>query len=216
MATRTRSPTRASRAPRWRRRKDARPEEILGAALAVFVQRGYAATRLDQVAKRAGVTKGTIYLYFPNKAALFKAAVRQSLVLNLERAEAAMAAHEGSAADALRLLLSTVWRTVGETNLSGIPKLIVAEAANFPEIARFYWEEVASRGLGLIASLVERGIARGEFRRVNARHATMSAVGGLLFAVIFKHSLYPVSGVTVDFQAYVDAHLETFLRGLAK
>ena len=203
-------------APRWRRRKDARPDEILAAALGVFVEKGYAATRLEEVGRRAGVTKGTIYLYFPNKAALFKAVVRQSLVLNIERAEQAVAAHQGSAADALRQLLSTIWRLVGDTNLSGIPKLIVAEAANFPAIARFYWDEVASRGLRLITSVVERGIARGEFRRLDARHATMSAVGGLLFAVIFKHSLYPVSGISVDFQAYVDAHLDTFLRGLAK
>jgi AcrR family transcriptional regulator len=184
--------------------------------LEVFVERGYAATRLEEVGRRAGVTKGTIYLYFPNKTALFKAVVRQSLVLNIERAEAAAAAHTGSAAEGLRQLLGTVWRTVGDTNLSGLPKLVVAEAANFPAIARFYWDEVASRALRLVASAVERGIARGEFRSVDARYATMAGLGPLLFAVIFKHSLYPVSGWSFDFQAFVDAHLDTFLRGLAK
>lgn len=201
--------------PRWRRRKEARPEEILAAALEVFAERGYAAARLDDVARRAGVTKGTIYLYFPSKEALFKAVVRQSLVLNIERAEAASAGHRGSAADMLRQLLWTVWRTVGETKLSGIPKLIVAEAANFPQIARFYWAEVASRALALVSSVIERGIAAGEFRPVNPRFATMSAVGPLLFALIFKHSLYPVSGLDFDFQAFIEAHIETFLRGLA-
>ncbi len=202
--------------PRWQRRKEARPEEIVAAALEVFVERGYAAARLEEVARRAGVTKGTIYLYFPGKAALFKAVVRQSLVLNIERAEAALAAHEGSAADGLRQLLRTAWRTVGETKLSGIPKLIIAEAANFPELARFYWTEVAGRALGVIGSLIERGIARGEFRRVDPRFATMAGVGPILFAILFKHSLYPVSGLDFDFPAFVDAHLDNFLRGLAR
>lgn len=206
----------AAKSPRWRRRKDARPEEILAAALDVFVARGYAATRLEEVGRRAGVTKGTIYLYFPKKEALFKAVVRQSLVLNLERAEAAMAAHGGSAADALRQLLGTVWRTIGDTKLSGLPKLVIAEAANFPEIARFYWDEVASRALRLIASLIARGVERGEFRPVDPRQAAMAGVSPLLFAVIFKHSLYPVSGQRFDFQAFLGAHLENFLRGLAK
>lgn len=208
-------PVARRRAPRWRRRKDARPEEILEAALDVFVTRGYAAARLDDVARRAGVTKGTIYLYYPNKTALFKAVVRQSLVPRLEQAEAASGAHRGSSADALRQLMWTLWRTIGETRLSGIPKLIIAEAANFPELARFYWNEVASRALALVGSLIQRGIARREFRRVNPRFATMSLVGPLLFAVIFKHSLLPVSGVQLDFSAFIDAHLENFLRGLA-
>lgn len=202
--------------PRWRRRKEARPEEILEAALDVFVTRGYAAARLDQVARRAGVTKGTIYLYFPSKAALFKAVVRRSIVVNIERAEAASAAHAGSAADALRHLVRDLWRTVGETNLSGIPKLIIAEAANFPDLARFYWTEVASRALSLFASIIGRGVAAGEFRRVNPRFATMSVVSPMLFAVIFKHSLYPVSGAAFDFPAFIEAHLDNVLRGLAQ
>lgn len=207
--------TRAPRRPRWRRRKEARPEEILDAALDVFVERGYAAARLQEVARRAGVTKGTIYLYYPSKEALFKAVVRESLVVNLERAEAAVAAHQGSAADALRNLLRTVWHTVGATKLSGIPKLIVAEASNFPELAQFYWTEVASRALNLFGSIIERGVEQGEFHPINPRFATLAGVGPLLFAVIWKHSLYPVSGLNFDFPAFLDVHLENFLRGLA-
>lgn len=201
--------------PRWRRRKDARPDEILDAALAVFATRGYAATRLDEVAARAGVTKGTIYLYFPGKEALLKAVVRRGIVPNIERAEAAYAAHTGSAADALRQLFGAMWRLVGDTRISGVPRLIVAEAANFPEIARFYWTEVASRALRLVSAIIERGIAGGEFRRIDPRFAAFSGVGPLLFAVIFKHTLYPVSGATLDFDAFAAAHVENYLRGLA-
>jgi AcrR family transcriptional regulator len=203
-----------SRPPRWRRRKDARPEEILAAALDVFVERGYAAARLDEVARKAGVTKGTIYLYFPGKEALFKAVIRGSVVPRIERAEQAVAEHRGSAAEALRALVRAMWQTVGETNLSGLPKLIVSEAANFPDLARFYWAEVAGRMLRLLVGIVESGIARGEFRAVTPRHAALAAVAPVLFAVIWKHSLYPVSGMDFDFRAFLDAHLENFLRGL--
>lgn len=201
--------------PRWRRRKDARPDEILAAALEVFVTRGYAAARLDEVARRAGVTKGTIYLYFPGKEALFKAVVRQSLVPNIERAEQMVAGAEDSAA-ALRAVVRRVWEVVGESALSGIPKLIVAEAANFPELARFYHTEVAGRMIRLLSGVIERGIARGEFRAVDPRYAAMAALGSGLFAVIWKHSLYPVSGVDFDFRAFIDAHLETCVRGLSR
>jgi len=217
MATTARTPKAKLRAkPRWRRRKDARPEEILAAALDAFVAKGYAATRLDEVARRAGVTKGTIYLYFPNKLALFKAVVRKSLVPNIERAEAGMRAHQGTAAEAVRHLLQTIWRSINDANLSGIPKLIVAEAANFPDVARFYWEEVASRALRLVTSAIQRGVERGEFRAVDPRAATMSGMAPILFALIFKHSLYPVSGLRFDFDAFIDAHVQNFLRGLAK
>ncbi|HXF95919.1 MAG TPA: TetR/AcrR family transcriptional regulator [Gemmatimonadales bacterium] len=201
--------------PRWHRRKNARPEEILEAALEVFAARGYAATRLEEVARRAGVSKGTIYLYFPGKEALFKAAVRRGLVPNIARAEALARGHAESASDALRALAHAVWDLVGESHLSGIPKLIIAEAANFPELARFYWAEVAGRALGLIGSLIEQGMARGEFRRVDPRFATLALMGPVFFAVLFKHSLHPVSGLNLDFRAFLDFHLDNFLRGLA-
>lgn len=210
-----RRPPKSVPPPRWRRRKDARPDEILAAALDVFVARGYAATRLDEVARKAGVTKGTIYLYFPGKEALFKAVIRGSVVPRIESAERAVAEHRGSAAEALRALVRAMWQTVGETNLSGLPKLIVSEAANFPDLARFYWTEVAGRMLRLLVGVVERGIAHGEFRAVTPRHAALAAAAPVLFAVIWKHSLYPVSGLDFDFRAFLDAHLENFLRGLA-
>src|SRR6266446_5005945 len=111
--------------PRWRRRKDARPEEIISAALEVFADRGFAATKLEDVARRAGVTKGTIYLYFENKEALFKS-------------------FPGSARELFERLVREYWRLVGETSLVGIPKLMMAEANNFPELARFYYEEVVT------------------------------------------------------------------------
>src|SRR5215469_6498156 len=117
---------------RWRRRKEARPAEILQAALACFKERGFAATRLEEVAARAGVTKGTIYLYYPSKEELFKAVVRGELLPNIERLEEALS-KPGPAAPLLDLLFSTWAREIAPSPISIIPKLVLAEAGNFPE-----------------------------------------------------------------------------------
>src|SRR5690348_7307526 len=126
-------------ATRWRRRKEARPAEILEAALGFFKERGFAATRLEDVAARAGVTKGTIYLYYPSKEELFKAVVRGELLPNIERMETALS--EPGPAAALLERLFTIWaRDFAPSPASVIPKLVISEAGNFPELARFYLE----------------------------------------------------------------------------
>src|SRR5437016_12266876 len=118
----------ATAKPRWRRRKNARPEEIISAALEVFADRGFAATKLEDVARRAGVTKGTIYLYFENKEALFKALIRQTIVPVIAQGEALAASFMGSARELFERLVREYWRLVGETSLSSIPRLMIAEA----------------------------------------------------------------------------------------
>src|SRR5689334_19895810 len=128
-------------AARWRRRKTARPGEIVGAALACFAEYGFAATRLDDVARRAGVTKGTLYLYFPTKEELFKAVVRQTIVPNIARGEAMVDEGAESAPAALARLVAA-WAEMTGTPAGAIPKIVLAESGNFPDIARFYFEEV--------------------------------------------------------------------------
>src|SRR5437899_10440928 len=135
-----RSPRPRARKPRWQRRKEDRPAEIVTAALAEFVERGFAATRLEAVARRAGVTKGTLYLYFDSKEDLFKAVVRETIVPVIAQGEALAQAHTGSARDLFEKLVRDYWRLVGETRLAGIPKLMIAEAANFPQLTRFYYQ----------------------------------------------------------------------------
>src|SRR6201993_4193863 len=128
---------------RWRRRKDARPAEILTAALDCFAERGFAATRLDDVAQRAGVTKGTLYLYFDSKEELFKAVVAQALVPNLERGEALISeAAEPRSAAALLAEMIRGWAELARSPAGAIPKIVVSEAGNFPDLARFYREQV--------------------------------------------------------------------------
>jgi AcrR family transcriptional regulator len=203
-----------SEVKRWRRRKDARPAEILEAALACFKERGFAATRLEDVAATAGVTKGTIYLYFPSKEELFKAVVRGELVPNIERLEAALS-EPGPVAPLLERFF-TIW--VGEivpSPVSVLPKLVLAEAGNFPELARFYLETVVQRVLRLIASVLGRGIARGEFRPVDVDHVVYCIMGPLLLTVLWKHSVGPHVDRPLDIQAVCRAHLDLVLHGLA-
>src|SRR5262249_3716977 len=134
----------AGRPARWKRRKEARPQEILEAALECFAERGFAATRLDDVAARAGVTHATAYLDYSGQAELFKAVVRGLLRPNLERLEALAA--QGSAAEQLERLL-TPFAAVVSSPVAALPKLVLSEAGNFPDLARFYLDEVAHRGL---------------------------------------------------------------------
>jgi AcrR family transcriptional regulator len=202
-----RSPT------RWRRRKKARPDEILAAALASFAERGFAATRLEDVAARAGISKGTLYLYFRSKEELFKAVVRATLVPNLERVEALAASFAGPSSVLLEQLLLTMAGVVS-SRVGAIPKLVIAEAGNFPDLARFYLEEVVRRGLRLIAAILRRGIERGEFRSVDVEHAVLCVIAPMLIAALWKNSLEPHDNARLDMQALARAHIDLLLRGL--
>ncbi len=200
-------------AVRWRRRKEDRPAEIVTAALACFHERGFAATRLEDVAARAGVTKGTIYLYFNNKEELFKAVVRGEMIPNIERLEAAVR-EPASAAELLRRVI-TVWEQhFVPSSASVIPKLIIAESGNFPALARYYRETVVQRFFQLIAAIVRRGIADGSFRPVAVEHVIYSIIGPLLATVLIKHTLGHVGAHPLDAGAIGRAHLDLLLHGL--
>src|SRR5262245_7762787 len=154
-------PTQSPR--RWERRKEARPGEIVAAALQLFADRGFAATRLEDVAAVAGVSKGTVYLYFESKEQLFEAVVREAIAPNVDRAEALVAAFEGPTPELIRVLFEFIG-TVLESPITGVMKLLVAESGNFPQLARLYADLVLRRIFGLLRRILERGIARGEFR----------------------------------------------------
>jgi AcrR family transcriptional regulator len=200
---------------RWRRRKDARPQEILDAALEVFAERGFAAARLDDVAARAGVTKGTVYLYFDSKEELFKAVVRQSLLPNLAAAEAFASKAEATASDLLRQFVGLFVGRVLETKLSTLPKIVIAESGNFPELARFYHAEAIERGLKLVGGLIARGIASGEFRTVDPASVAPLVVAPLLLLALHRNAFARVADVALDAKAIAGAHLDILIRGLA-
>ena len=207
--------TKSKTEPRWTRRKEARPEEITAAALDLFVERGYAATRLEDVATRAGVSKGTLYLYFANKEDLFKAVVREVLVARLAEFRSHIGTFKGSTMELIRIMLRAWWEQVGSTPISGIPKLILAEARNFPEIARFYLEEVVRPGQATLAALIRRGIERGEFRDVDPVQAVNLLTAPLMLICLWRNSLEPCSADHIDGPALLEAHLDLLERGLA-
>lgn len=200
--------------PRWSRRKEARPAELLAAALDLFVERGYAATRLDDVAALAGVSKGTLYLYFANKEELFKAVVRENLVPVLEEAEETLGAYTGPSVQLLREFLFGWWKRVGTSQLSGLVKLIMAESGNFPEVARFYHEEVISRASAFIVGMLERGIAHGEFRPVDPLQAQQVIVAPMLMLMMWKHSYNACQLTPIAPEPYLECLFDLLANGL--
>ena len=201
--------------PRWQRRADARPQELLEAALEVLVERGYAATRLEEVARRAGVAKATLYLYYANKLELFKAVVRHSLVANFHEVAKAQESYVGSAREQLTGLLRTFTQLVAGSPVSGIPKLVIAEASNFPEVARFYYDEVIGRGRAMVVGVLKRGVRDGEFRPMDLDYAWRIVVAPLLLSIIWKHSFQAFEPEPLDLERYLNTQLELLFNGLA-
>jgi AcrR family transcriptional regulator len=157
-----------SDAPRWQRRPEARPEEILDAAFTVFGENGYARTKLDEVAHRAGVSKGTLYLYFESKEALFQAMVRDRILPAVVQGEELLRTHQGSARDLLALFMRNMWTRMRAQEVCRIGRLVQSELGNFPDLAQFYTDEVILRSRRLLAAVIQRGVDRGEFRPLAA------------------------------------------------
>ena len=202
--------------PIRRRRKDARPAELAAAALELFVEKGFAATRLEDVAVKAGVSKGTLYLYFDSKAALLKAVVEEGIVPVLDQGEDMLARHQGSAADLLRHMILTWWALIGASKLSGICKLMIAEAHNFPDIASYYHDRVIARGHDLMRRVLEAGIVRGEFRPIDIEPTIDVVFAPVLMLAIWRHSFAGCSGTEQEPQRYLNIHLDLLLNGLLK
>jgi len=202
--------------PRWRRRKEERPAEIVAAALESFAERGFAATRLDDIAERAGVTRGTLYLYFPSKEELFKAVVRQSIVPIIARGEEMVAQSQEPSSALLANVLLMMPRAVAGSPVSAIPKLVISEARNFPDLAQFYLKEVIRRGRRLLTAIIARGVERGEFRPLDMDHVFYCVVGPVLLSMLWKHSFEPYDGKRLDAQALCRVHLDMLLRGMLK
>jgi len=201
---------------RWQRRKEARPGEIIDAALELFCEKGFAGTRMDDVARLAGVTKGTVYLYFKNKEALFYALVNEMVVPQVERAENMIANHAGSAASLIEVLIQQWQQNIIKTKLSGIPKLIISESGNFPELAKFYIETVIQRGRKMMARVIEKGIERGEFIKCDADYVSRVLLAPMVFTAIWERSLASLDNETYDVEKFFKIQLEIMLHGLTK
>ena len=198
------------------RRKEARPGELLDAALQLFVEKGFAGTRSEEVAARAGVSKGTLFLYFPSKEELFKAVITENLAGRFTEWNAEFEAFEGSTPDMLRYCMQTWWERVGSTQVSGITKLMMSEGRNFPELADFYQRQVVQPGHALLRRILRRGIERGEFATVDVDHAIYLILAPMIFLMLWKHSASTCidPGVAFDPQKFIALQAETVLHGL--
>lgn len=199
--------------PKRQRRKEERPAEIMAAGLKAFSERGFAATRLEDVAETAEISKATIYLYFDSKADLFKAIVHQIVGPKVGELESLINAYEGPTTDLLRMIYGRVTMIVSSPDVRSILKLIVTEAGNFPDIVDFYWSEIASRGLGNLAQLIERGITRGEFRPCDAEATAQSVIFPLLMNALATEVFGPKPQFATN--RFFPSHLDFVLRGLA-
>ena len=210
------APSAHTAATKRERRKEARPGELLEAALDLFVEKGFAATRVDEVAARAGVSKGTLFLYFPSKEELFKAVVRENIAGRFAEWNSELETFVGTTSDVLRYCYQVWWQRVGSTKASGITKLMLSEAQNFPEITRFYQQEVIQPGQALIRRILERGIARGEFRPVNLDYAVYLVLAPMIFLMMWKHSVGACVPDAVELtpEHYIETQVDNILLGL--
>ena len=195
-----------------RRRKEARPQEILGAALAEFAANGYAATRLDDVARRAGISKGTIYLYFDSKEELFKEVVRRSVVPQLENLRAAVDGFSGSVEDFIRTRFKEFELRLVESEVRFIFRLLVAEGHKFPDLTQFYFDEVIGRGMAVLRRLVARGVAQGEFRPTALDEVPQLLVAPALLGLLWK-ALFDRYR-PLDLERMLETYVDLILNGL--
>ena len=201
-----------------RRLKEARPQQLLDAALELFVEKGFAATRAEEVAQRAGVSKGTLYLYYPSKEELLKAVIREHLSARIAAGAAAVDKHRGPTAELLREVFCHWWLDAFDSPISGVFKLIITEVRNFPEIAQFYFGEVVQPGEELIARIVQRGIDAGEFEALDVSCVVHSLVFPMVMLCVHKHSVGACTDHHEHFDphAFIRAHIDLVIRGMQR
>lgn len=200
--------------PKWRRQKETRPADIVRAALDVFSEKGFAGARMEEIAARAGVSKGAPYLYFPTKEDLFRAVVRDVIEPNIEPMLAAASQHDGPLEPLLRAMTQHVAHVAATTELGRVVKLVVSESSTFPEMARIWHDTVLSRALGTLALLIEKAQARGEVRAGEPRNHAISIIAPLLVGVIHRETFVPVGATPFDLSRLMKQHLDTVLPGL--
>lgn len=204
-------------ASRRGRRKEARPGELLEAALDLFIEKGYAATHVEEVAARAGVSKGTLFLYFPSKQELFKAVVRQNIAGRFAEWDLELDAYVGTSEELVRYCFETWWERIGSTKAAGVGRLMLCEANNFPEIAEFYRREVVEPGHGLIRRVLQRGMDRGELRAMDLEHAVYLVLAPLMFLMFSQSApaLCIPNAERFSPQEYIKLQADNVLRGLS-
>lgn len=203
------------RQPKFRRRADARPDEVLDAALDLFTERGFAATRMEDVAARAGVSKGTVYLYFPSKEAVLEGLVRRAIVPVATSALSMAADFEGDPRGAITLVLKTLGRRLADPATMAVPKVVLREVLGFPHLAQTYRREVLDRVIPAVSAVIRRAVEAGHFRPVDPELTVRSIVGPVMVHVMLAEvfEVMPAGGLELD--RLVDNHLAILFDGLS-
>ena len=197
-----------------RRRKEARPAELIEAGLHEFALHGFAATRLEDVARRAGVVKGTIYRYFSDKEALFLAAVRSRIMPMFDEMTAFVEGFPGTTRELLQLIIETIHRQLVNSDLRVLIRIIIAEGERFPALTEFYYRETISKGRALLERIVARGIERGEVREGATADLPLVIMAPAIMAAIWRMTFERHAPISSD--AFRAAHIDLVLNGLLK
>lgn len=201
-------------APRWQRRSEDRPREICAAALEVFAERGFAAAKLDEIARRAGVSKGTLYLYFADKAELFRAVVRSAITPNIDEIGRSLGAADLPFATLFPMLIERFAAITRSVPVGGVAKMVIGESRNFPEIAKVWHDEVVAKAVATVEALVAKAQSRGELRPVDPRLVTFSLMGAMMMGVLWGEVLVPAGAEPVDMEMLARQHAQVVLSGL--
>jgi AcrR family transcriptional regulator len=205
----------SSNPARWHRHPESRRQEILDAALTVFTEKGFSAARINDIAGRASISGGTIYLYFASKEEIFKSLVEESTGPQVSQLVQATREFEGSSDDLLRIAVRTISAFLRSSDRAVLSRLIIAETGKFPELARFYRSQVTDRMLAVFEGIIRRGIARGEFRSIDPADGARMVIALLMFTTIWRTSLGTLDGKPYDYERYIETNLDLILRGLA-
>ena len=172
--------------PRYQRRKEDRPQEITEAAFAVFAEKGYAAARVEEVARRAGVSKGLTYLYFKTKEELFKAVIKSVVVRRIDALLKTLESTEMSSEEFLRGPLLEFMKSVPGSPIAIVIRLLISEGQRHPDLVDFYWDNVVAKGLAAITKFVERGVERGEFRETAVTDLPQLVLAPMMLSIIWR------------------------------
>jgi len=200
--------------PKFQRRAEDRPREICAAALEVFSEKGFAAAKLDEIARRAGVSKGTLYLYFKDKEQLFRAVVRDTVSPNIDHLRDAIMATSLPFAQIVPMFLARLSSVAATMPLGSVVKMVIGESGNFPELARVWQEQVVSKALGIMVELIEKAQQKGEVRPGDPRFHAFTLMGPMLMGLMYREVLQPAGGAPIDIEALARQHSDTVLKGL--
>jgi len=200
-------------AKRGRPRKEERPTEILDAGFREFAEKGFDATSLANVAARAGVAKGTLYLYFDSKEALFEAAVRSRILPVLDRVVRLVDFYPGSTSSLLRLIFKMMYRRLADEDVRTLMRIIIAEGGRFPALSEFYYREFIAKIVAVLGRIVERGVRRGELREGAAARLPQVLIAPAIMAAVWQMTFQPYHPITLD--QFLEAHVDLIWNGIS-